>query len=80
MKTQKENTGAAWLNSGKETEAHPDYRGYANVNGIDKYLAVWVKTAKDGSGYLSLSFTDPKPENPTPVTPAPIAKKGGENE
>lgn len=53
------NRGALFKNDKKETDKHPDYKGKLNVNGRDFYLSAWLKTAKDGNKYMSLSVQEP---------------------
>jgi uncharacterized protein (DUF736 family) len=42
------NTGAIFKND-KKADNHPDYKGKINVDGVDKEIALWVKTSKDGT-------------------------------
>jgi len=53
------NRGALFKNDKKETEKQPDYRGKLNVNGKDFYLSAWIKSAKDGGKFMSLSVSEP---------------------
>jgi len=61
MKMDYDNTnrGALFKNDKKETEKQPDYRGKLNVNGKDFYLSAWIKSAKDGGKFMSLSVSEP---------------------
>jgi len=54
---QKPNSGALFFNAKKETENHPDYKGKVNVNGVEMWVAAWVKTSKSGDEYFQLSFS-----------------------
>ena len=45
---------ALFKNEKKEKESQPDYTGYNNETGDS--VAGWIKTAKNGSIYISLSF------------------------
>ena len=47
--------GAIFKNDKKETENQPDYRGSINTDGTDYWLSAWIKTAKSGVKYMSLS-------------------------
>lgn len=49
------NRGVLFKNDEKKGEAHPDYKGRINTNGQDFWLSAWLKTAKDGRKYMSLS-------------------------
>lgn len=44
-------------NDRKESENHPDYKGYSKEEGWN--AAAWIKTAKNGSKYLSVSYEPP---------------------
>ena len=59
---QKDNTGALFRNDKKEKDSHPDYTGSALIDGVDMWIAAWVKEGKNGK-FMSLSFT-PKEEAP----------------
>ena len=51
------NSGALFRNEDKDEE-HPnwsDYQGSLNVDGREYYLNAWLKTAKSGKKYMSLS-------------------------
>jgi hypothetical protein len=54
---QKPNSGALFLNDKKETDKHPDYKGKVAVNGVEMWIAAWVKTSKAGDEYFQLSFS-----------------------
>ena len=55
------NSGALFKNKDKKTDNHPDYRGSINVNGQEFWISSWLKTAKSGEKYMSLSV-QPKHE------------------
>lgn len=55
------NRGGLWKNDRKEKDAHPDYTGNINVGGREFWLSAWLKTAKDGKKFMSLSVK-PKEE------------------
>ena len=59
---QKDNTGAIFVNDRKTEETHPDRTGTVMVGGKLYYANGWLKKAKDGRTYLSLSFK-PKVED-----------------
>jgi uncharacterized protein (DUF736 family) len=46
----------AFKNRFKETENHPDYKGYCE--NTDKQIAIWVKKDKNNQTYLSCSISD----------------------
>lgn len=49
------NRGALWKNARKDRDTHPDYTGSVNVGGSEFWLSAWLKTARDGSKFMSLS-------------------------
>jgi hypothetical protein len=53
---QKDNAGAIFVNDRKTEENHPDRTGTVMVGGKLYYANGWLKKAKDGRTYLSLSF------------------------
>lgn len=55
------NRGGLWKNDRKEKESQPDYTGNINVAGREFRLSAWIKTAKDGKKFMSLSVK-PKEE------------------
>jgi len=55
------NRGALFVNDRKESDKHPDYRGTAEVEGVECWVSCWIKTSSKGAKYLSLAFT-PKEE------------------
>lgn len=59
MEYDNTNRGALFKNDKKETEKQPDYKGKINVNGQDFYLSAWIKNAKDGGKFMSLSVSEP---------------------
>ena len=51
------NSGAIFKNDKKQTDKHPDYRGSAEVDGVEYWVSAWIKTSKAGAKFMSLSFT-----------------------
>ena len=49
------NRGGLWKNARKDRDTHPDYTGSINVGGAEFWLSAWLKTARDGSKFMSLS-------------------------
>ena len=70
------NSGALFRNDKKTTDKHPDYRGSLNVQGVEYWLSSWLKTARDGRKYMSLSVT-PKEQQ---TAPAPFPQSAPEPE
>lgn len=68
--THKPGNGAIFKNEKKTADTHPDYQGSATLEtGEIVELAVWVKTAKTGKKFFSLSIKPAKVE-PAPAAPA----------
>jgi len=55
MKYDDTNSGVLFKNEKKEKDSQPDYRGNINIEGTDCWLSAWIKTAKSGIKYMSLS-------------------------
>lgn len=66
----KDGTGSLFKVYDKGGEKHPDYNGSAKIGGKEYYLSGWIKTAKSGKQYLSLSIQEKgkqkKAEKPQP--------------
>lgn len=62
------NRGVLFKNEDKKAESHPDYKGRINTNGKDYWLSAWLKVAKDGRKYMSLSVAvmEEKQSKPAP--------------
>lgn len=52
---QKNNSGSLFRNDKKQTEKQPDYNGTIKIDGKDYKLAAWIKEAKSGQKYFSIS-------------------------
>jgi len=64
------NRGALFKNDKKESERHPDYKGSLNVGGTEYWISAWLKEAKSGMKYMSLSVTA---KDEPRAAPAPAA-------
>ena len=70
------NRGALFKNEDKQSENHPDYKGNVNFNGVDCFIDAWLKTAKTGKKYMSLSV---KPKNQQRAAPKQEPPKSGDD-
>ena len=59
---QKNGTGALFLNQSKVKENQPDYTGTITINNEKKQISAWIKVAKSGSKYISVSISEPFPK------------------
>ena len=49
--------GVLFKNDKKESDNHPDYKGNAEVDGVEYWLSAWIKTPKNGGAkFMSMSF------------------------
>lgn len=62
--------GVLFKNDRKEQPNHPDYKGNAEVDGVDYWLSAWIKEGKNGK-FMSLSFK-PKDEQRNPPAKEPV--------
>lgn len=72
----KQNSGAIFKNKYKtEGDYKPDYKGTVNIDGVNKEIALWVRTDKNGGEYFSVKISEPY-QQPDQVPP-PISEQGG---
>lgn len=50
------NSGVLFRNDRKENDRQPDYKGSAEINGVEVWISAWKKQSQNGTGFLSLSF------------------------
>ena len=50
------NRGAIWPNDRKEKETHPDYKGSANIGGVEYWVAAWKRRPDASDNYPILKF------------------------
>lgn len=68
------NRGVLFKKSEKKQPNHSDYDGTLNVEGREYFLNGWIKTAKSGKTFLSLSV---KAKQAKPVENRPADDSGG---
>ena len=54
---QRNMNGSLFKNDRKEKETHPDYKGSALIDGVEYWMSSWLKTGKNGTKFMSMSFT-----------------------
>jgi hypothetical protein len=55
--------GVLFKNDRKEKDTHPDYKGSAEIGGVEYWLSAWIKTSAKGK-FMSLSFTEKEAQTP----------------
>jgi hypothetical protein len=50
-------SGALFGNDQKQSDKEPDYKGSAEVDGVQYWISGWVNKSKDGKKYLKIKFT-----------------------
>lgn len=69
------NRGVLFKNDRKESDKHPDYRGSINVDGVEFWLAAWIKPGQKGK-FMSLSIKPKEARRPAAKSAAkPAAKR-----
>lgn len=58
----KNNTGALWKNTRKNTTKHPDYTGKIILNNTLYRVAAWLSKSEAGDSYLVLRLSPAPPE------------------
>ena len=61
----KDNSGRLFKNEEKKNERGPDYSGTCLINGEERFMDAWLKTAESGRKWMSFSFK-PKQQRPAP--------------
>jgi len=74
MEKNKINTGALFAVQQKLSEQHPSHSGVINIDGQEFALSAWIKTAKSGQRYFSLSVR-PKYPAQTAVKEQPVVSE-----
>lgn len=54
--TERDNSGALFVNENRQNDRQPTHRGEAVVDGQQYCIAGWTRESKNGRHYLSLSF------------------------
>lgn len=56
MTEKRDNSGALFKNARKEQPNHPDYEGYATINGVEHWVKAWIKDGAKGK-WMSIAYT-----------------------
>lgn len=56
--TKKEGQGSLFKNDKKTSPNQPDFTGSIMIGGVEKRIAAWNKTSRNGGTYLSISISD----------------------
>jgi hypothetical protein len=57
QKQGRQNAGALFKNDRKQGDNPPDYKGTVNFEGAECWIKGWLKTAKNGTKYMSLAVS-----------------------
>jgi len=74
------NRGALFKNTRKEKDTHPDYKGTANINGVEYWVSSWLKVSKSGEKYLSTAYTAKEESAPAPAKKAAPSRVPGDDD
>ena len=68
------NRGVLFKNHKREKDSHPQYTGKLNVEGAEYWVSAWLKEAKNGEKFFSISIKE-KESKPAerPRGPAAVA-------
>lgn len=70
MREQRNNSGVLFRDHDKKNDRGPDYTGTANIEGTTYRMAAWIKTAKNGSKFMSFAFSE-QTDRPAPKDASP---------
>jgi hypothetical protein len=54
---RKNNEGALFKNTKKQTDTDPNYTGSAIINDTDYWVSGWINTSKAGDKYMKFRYT-----------------------
>ena len=64
MEYSNEKRGVLFRNDKKDNKNAPDYKGQAEVEGVEYWLSAWIKTPKSGGDkFMSISFQPKEQQN-----------------
>ena len=67
------NRGSIWKNEDRKSDSHPQFKGSAEVNGVEYWVSGWLR--KEGANpkapAMSFSFTAKEQQSAPKPTPSP---------
>lgn len=57
-------SGALFKNDKQRNDKDPVYKGTAEVDGVQYWMAAWLNESKDGEKYMSIKFTEKDDSSP----------------
>ena len=75
------NRGSIWKNEDRKSETHPQFKGSAEVNGVEYWVSGWLRKADANpkAPAMSFSFTA-KEQQSMPRTSAPTPAQAPDND
>ena len=67
------NRGSIWKNEDRKSDSHPQFKGSAEVNGVEYWVSGWLRKAgaNPKAPAMSFSFTAKEQQSATKPTPSP---------
>ena len=67
------NRGSIWKNEDRKSDTHPQFKGSAEVNGVDYWVSGWLRKADANpkAPAMSFSFTAKEQQSATKPIPSP---------
>lgn len=79
---QRNDSGSLFKNTDKGKDTHPDYKGSAQVDGVDYWMDAWIKKSESGRAWMSFSFKrkEAKQQEPPKDQRTHAQRKRGDDE
>lgn len=67
------NRGSIWKNEDRKSDSHPQFKGSAEVNGVEYWVSGWLRKAgaNPKAPAMSFSFTAKEQQSAPKPTPSP---------
>ncbi len=67
------NRGSIWKNEDRKSDSHPQFKGSAEVNGVEYWVSGWLRKADANpkAPAMSFSFTAKEEQSARKPTPSP---------